>query len=199
MTEKLAVGFAMALAIVGDGWYCWHIVAGPISPSLATWLIFAIASTVSLASYLKHNDEKKPFIANLANRYDPIVVWTIVAFIVFSPKSDMSLCRFDIGCLVASGLILIVWAVTRSAITANLLIQLVMVAAYIPTFFRLLHGGRNTESFLMWEANLAVAALFLIPPIRRGDWLAVVYASRAIVCVAGIIAVMAYLQFFMPR
>ena len=200
MKEKIAAGIAIILAVVADGWYCWHIVIGSISPALATWLIFAVATTVSLLSYLKHNETKrKPFVANLANRLDPVVVWLVVAFILFAPKGDAQLGKFDIGCLAASAAILILWAATHSAIAANLLIQLVMVAAYMPTFFRLFSARRNTESFVTWGLTLAVASLFLVPTLRHRDWLAVAYVGRAIGCVMAIIAAMIYFQYIGPR
>ena len=176
----LAAGIAaLILGAIADGWYCLQIARGTIAPALATWLIFGVATTISLVSYLKHPRNNNSLVANLANRADPIICWVIVAFIVFAPRSDKSLHAFDFGCLAASGLIVVIWAVSGSHITANLLIQLVMLVSYLPTYHRILHERRNTESFVMWGLNLVVALLFLIAPIRLRDRLGILYAARA--------------------
>ena len=199
MIEKIAVGTALVLGFAADAWYCSQIMLGTISPALATWLIFAVAATVSLVSYLTDNEKEKPFIANVANRFVVMVVWVVVLFVAFSPKSDIHLHNFDIGCFVVVAFILVMWAMTHSAVMANLFIQLVMVAGYAPTLFRIFHQHRNTETFVTWGMNFAVAVLFLVPSIRHRDRLAMVYAGRATVCVATILAVMAYFQFIGPR
>jgi hypothetical protein len=200
--EIVAIILACTLAAIGDGWYCWHVIYGPIQPALATWLIFAVASTLSLLSYLKHNDGRQPFIANVANRVDPILVWAVVLLIMVAPKSDKSIHPFDIGCLALSVVIGLLWWVAgkmkispkASTIAANLLVNLIMVAGYLPTIYKLIATKRNTESFLTWGFNLLVGILFVVSPIRRRDWLSVAYIGRAIICMVLIIGTMVYLD-----
>jgi hypothetical protein len=194
--EIVVTVVALTLATVSDGWYGWHVVRGPIEPALATWLIFAVATTLSLVSYLKHNDGLQPFVANAANRWDPIIVWAVVGCILFAPKSDKSIHMFDLACLIASSLIMFFWWATRksrrAALFANLSVQVIMVAGYLPTFHKLVVGQRNTESFFTWGFNLLVGVLFLVSPVRRRDWLSVAYIGRAIICMAVILGLMLY-------
>jgi hypothetical protein len=100
---------------------------------------------------------------------------------------------------VASGLIATFWLATwrdkKSALWANLSIQLIMVAGYLPTFHKLIANGVNAESFVTWGLNLAIALLFLIPPIRHRDWLSVVYVGRAVVSVGAVLGSMCSLTF----
>jgi hypothetical protein len=194
--NKACVGAAVFLEIVAFALYCRQIVAGAVSPALATWLICALATTLSLATYLAANKGEKPAIANIANRVDPVVLWIVVMVITLSSKSDIRFGAFDTACLAAASFVVVIWVLTHSARTANLLIQLIMIAGYLPTFHRLFQAGRNTESFASWGINLAVCALYLVPPIRKRDSLAIVYSVRAIVCVAAVLAAMMYLQFF---
>lgn len=197
--DKICSGVAVVLEVAAFGWYARQVIVGAITPALATWLICAIASTLSLVTYLAANKGEKPVIANIANRVDPVVVWAVAMIIMFSPKSDTRLHVFDVACLAASSFIMIIWAKTHSAEKANRLIQVIMVAGYLPTFYRLLHEGRNTESFLSWSVNLVVSALFLIPPIRKNDSLGKLYAGRAVVSVILVLFTMMYFQFFGPR
>ena len=68
---------ALVLLIIADGWYCFQINRGAIAPALATWLIFGVATTISLVSYLRHPRKNSSFIANLGNRVDPVIVWVM--------------------------------------------------------------------------------------------------------------------------
>lgn len=194
--EKICVVLAVFLEIVAFGWYGRQVIAHAITPALATWLICAVAATLSLATYLAANKGEKPAIANIANRVDPIVLWITVAVIAFSSKSNTQFHAFDVICLAAVSFIVLLWVMTHSARLACLLIQLIMLAGYLPTFHRLFHEGKNTESLVSWGINLAVCAFYLVPPIRKRDSLAIVYSARAIVSVAAVLAVMVYLQFF---
>lgn len=193
--EVVATVIAIVFAIAGDGWYFLRILSGGVAPALATWLIFAVASSLSLASYLRH-DGGHPFITNVANRTDPVLSWLVVVIILAVPGSDKSIRPFDIGCLVASGIILLFWLAAwknkKAAFRANLSIQLIMSAGYLPTLHKLFAGGRNTESFLTWGLNLFVGILLIIAPVRRRDWLGAVYLGRAIVFMAIILAEMLY-------
>jgi hypothetical protein len=186
---------AVVLGIAAETWYCLQIVRGTIAPALATWLIFGVATTISLASYLKHPRDNTSFAANLANRLDPVVVWIIVAFIVFAPRSDKSLHAFDFLCFALSGMIIVAWAKSGSAFWANILIQIVMLLSYLPTCYKMIHRGRNTESFVMWGLSLIIALLFLVTSARFRDRLAMLYAGRAAASVAVILLIMLYLQF----
>lgn len=196
--EIVATASAFALVIVADSWYCWHVVRGPLTPALATWLIFAVATTLSLLSYLKHNDGRHPFIANAANRVDPFIVWAVVVCMLFAPRADRSIHLFDAICLGASGVIGSLWyaaermniSAKRATILANLLINLIMVAGYLPTAYKIFIFRVNGESFVTWGLNLLIASLLLIAPLARRDWLSVLYIGRAVVCVALILTMM---------
>jgi hypothetical protein len=199
--ESLATWAAVIVWLIADSWYCKQIldVRSVVEPALATWVIFGIATTLSLASYLKHANGGQPFIANAANRLDPIVSWMISFVVAFSPRVNVRFSWFDVACIIAVGVILVAWAITQSALKANLLLNAVICAGYLPTFYRLFCERRNTESFPMWELNLVVGSLFLIAPIRRKDLLGVVYSARGVLSVGLLLVVMAYFQFFGPR
>src|SRR3989344_1847954 len=128
---------------------CWLIVAGGVQPALATWLIFEVAVVLSLTSYFATNDSD--WVSNIANTVDSVTVTAILGtLILFGDGREWQFGRVEIGCLVAAGGIVVFWRVSRNAMAANLAIQTIMVAAYVPTLVRLWHSPENTESFGVW-------------------------------------------------
>lgn len=193
--DMVAVVITAILAVFAGAWYCLQIVNGAVAPALATWLIFGIASTLSLVSYLKTPRTNNSFFANIANRLDPVATWVVVAFILFSSKSDKSLHAFDYVCLAFAAIVVGIWAMSGSAKIANVLAQSIIFAGYFPTYAKMIGERRNTESFVMWGLNLAIVSLFLIPPIRHRDKLGILYAGRGVVGVAGTLLIMLYFEF----
>jgi hypothetical protein len=196
VANAAAVVFVVLGAFI-YGRYCWKTLTHRIAPRLATWLIFIVASWLSLASYLfhVHADAKTLFVANIGNRADAVALTVILVSVWFSARDDPKrrrLRKFDWGCLAAAGLIVILWIATRSNLWAFILLQALMCVGYGPTLWHMLKEKRNTEPFDVWWVNLGLAALSLIPPILIKDSFGIVYAVRAILSVATILSVMGW-------
>jgi len=192
--DVMAAIVAVILTFAAGAWYCFQIASGAVTPSLATWLIFGVATMISLWSYLK-TPRKDELIANIGNKLDPIMTLVIIAFILLSPKSDKGLYAFDYACMAFSVVVLVLWAVSGSALLANILIQLIIVAGYFPTCYKMIHEGKNTESFVMWGANFVIALLFLGSQFRIRDRLGILYSARGAVSIAIILLIMLILYF----
>jgi hypothetical protein len=190
--NAIAIVF-VAVAIFANGRYCWKTLTHRIAPRLATWLIFFVASGLSLASYLAHADARTSFAANIGNRTDVVSLLVIIAAILFSARYEPErrrLKRFDWWCLAGAVLIVTLWVATGSSVSANLLLQVLMCVGYFPTLQHLFVEKRNTEPFDVWGVSLGLAALALIPSIIAWDALAIVYAGRATLSVMVTLAVM---------
>ena len=197
--EKLAVVLAFALSITADGWYCHQAMAGVVEPTLATWMVFEVGSLLSLASYRKYDRGEHPLISNIANYMDPVIVAIVMVFVALSPKVDAHFRFWNFVCFAIAILAIVVWRATHSEVKANVVSQFVMGAGYVPMVLHLVRERRNTESFVMWTAGLAIALLLLISPIRRRNRLGILYIGRAAACVAAMLGVMLYFQFLGPR
>lgn len=191
----IAIIFAV-IAVIAGGRYCWKALTHRIAPRFATWLIFLVASGLSLASYMAHHaGEKISLAANVANRVDVVELVAIIAAILWSSRYEPGrrhLKMFDWWCFVSAAAIVAVWAVTGSSFTANLLLQTLMCVGYFPTIQHLLKEKKNTEPFDVWCANLGIAMLALIPSLITKDVLGIIYAGRAVLCVAAMIFAMWY-------
>ncbi|OGY96375.1 MAG: hypothetical protein A2122_01380 [Candidatus Liptonbacteria bacterium GWB1_49_6] len=175
------------------GWYSLQILAGPVDPSSATWLIFWIAVMLSFSTYRR--SERKSAVDNIANASD-IAGTSIIFGAVFYRGGVQALHfkAFDAGCLVAAMMIIGFWAVTKNHIMANLLTQVLLVVGYFPTISKLLASKENTESLAAWFIMWAGSALALYPPLaaEEKNWLAAVYAIRALIFTSVLIGIMVY-------
>ena len=194
--EKAGILAAIVLTILADGQYCWQALTGAISPTLATWIVFGVGTSLSLASYRKYDKKRHSVISNISNHFDPAVVVVVATCVAISPRANTRFGPWDIACMALAVLAIIVWRVTHSEFYAYAIAQCVMIVGYGPLVSRLLREHRNTEPFLMWIASLVVAILFAVPPFRRDNGWAKVYAGRAIISVTSFLVLMAYLQFF---
>jgi hypothetical protein len=102
--------------------------------------------------------------------------------------------RFEVWCFVAAAFIVALWAVTGSSFWAFIFLQALMCVGYGPTLMHLLRGRRVTEPFDVWSVNLLLGFISLVPALlsRYRDWLAIIYAVRATLCVSAILSVMWY-------
>lgn len=164
---------------------CTLIYRKRIHPSLAMWLFFDIAISVSLFTYFKVGDFS--FKDNILNVADLFMATSVMMCILFFGSPSTRFNRFDLVCLGLVVLILIFWLITQAHLIANILVQLIMVISYFPTFKRLYVTRTNTESYTVWIAMLAASLMALM---SANGLLAKVYVWRAIVCIVAMLGFM---------
>ena len=165
--------------------YCWLIRKRRISPTLAMWVFFTMASVVSLLTYLAEGDYGA--LDNILNTADIALVGSVAVWIVLFGDRSTRFSRFDFGCLTAVLAIVVVWAISHQHVATHASIQTIMIIAYLPVISRMWNANRNTESFFMFSGLLLAAIFSLLS--SRGT-LAIVYAVRTIVCTATLLLLM---------
>lgn len=183
--RTLSIVAVCAINLVIGVRYCWLIRRGRISPALAMWVFFTVATVGSLLAYLGAGRYSP--LDNILNTADILLVGTVAVWIALYGDRSTRFTRFDVGCLAAVTAIVIAWAVTREHVVAHSAIQAILVIAYFPVVRRLWRAERNTESFTMW-IGLMVAPAFSL--LSSQGVLATVYAVRAIVCTGFLLLLM---------
>jgi hypothetical protein len=169
--------------------YIWQLVRKEIKPALAMWIMFSIAVAMSLITYLKEGNYE--FTDNILNSVDVIYVITVsVAIALFGEKSS-KITRFDLGCLIVVGLIVVFWVFTQNHLITNFMIQTILVIAYFPVVKRLFETRVNSEPFLIWTGMLIAPVLSLL---SSKGLLATVYSVRAIICVGSLLLIMLWIE-----
>ena len=169
--------------------YIRQLIKKEIQPALAMWVMFSVAVAMSLITYLKEGNYG--FSDNILNSVDVIYVVTVsIAIAIFGEKSS-KITRFDLGCLVVVGLIVVFWLFTQNHIVTNFMIQTILVIAYFPVVKRLFETRVNTEPFLIWGGMLIAPVLSLL---SSKGLLATVYSVRAIICVGTLLLLMLWIE-----
>jgi hypothetical protein len=191
---KLTAAQAAALAVVtlmlcfgvSYSWLTWQ---GKVTPVLATWMLFCVATSLSFWTYW--STEKHSLMGNIGNTIDLMVAWLILgAILVLGKDIRLGFNPFEISCLVASGVILTFWKLTKQHVAANLALQGVMAIAFLPTLYQLWHATQNTETFGLWLIVWIATCLALIPAWMKKDRLAMVYVCRGIIFVTVLLGLM---------
>ena len=169
--------------------YIWQLVRKEIQPALAMWIMFSIAVAMSLITYLKEGNYG--FSDNILNSVDVIYVVTVsIAIAIFGEKSS-KITRYDLGCLIVVGLIVVFWLFTQNHLVTNFMIQTILVIAYFPVVKRLFETRVNTEPFLIWGGMLIAPVLSLL---SSKGLLATVYSVRVIICVGTLLLLMLWIE-----
>ncbi len=186
--DKLVKSAAIATVVtmlVEGMIYVWSMKSLGVRPVFTTWLLFFVASSLSLWTYW--STEKHSVVGNIANVADAFVCAAILTGVIIFEKGNLMGSAFDEYCLIASVVILVFWRVTKHHTLSNLSLQAVMTIAYLPTFFELWHTAVNTEFLPMWILSWVSSIFALVPARVKKDRLGTVYAGRGLVLVSVVI------------
>lgn len=170
-------------------YYYYLISRKKIRPSLAMWVFFFLAISISLFTYLKNDDFSA--LDNILNTADLFFVTSVALSILIFGDAHSRFNRFDKGCLVVVGVILVFWLFTQNHFVTNILVQGILVVAYFPVVNRMLVSGENHESYLIWGGMLLAG--FLAIPVSDGS-LALIYIVRTVVSILGLLGLMLYVD-----
>jgi hypothetical protein len=169
--------------------YLWMLLKKRSQPSLAMWVFFTLAVSMSLITYLKEGNFG--FWDNVLNTVDLFLAISVTIFILIWGDKSTRFNRFDLWCLAAVLGIVIFWLISQKHLIANLGIQLILIIAYFPVIKRMLATRKNSEPFMVWIA-LTIAPLISL--ITSKGILATIYATRAFVCTLSLLLLMIWLE-----
>lgn len=156
------------------------------------WLLFCVAVSLSFGTYI--SSDQHGLIAGIGNTVDLVVVWATFGSLFVIKRGRLEFNRFETGCFIASGLILIFWIYTGAHVIANLALQAIMIIAYFPLFKNLYKAEKNTEPFWVWMGVLTSAAFALYPAVADRNLLAIIYVGRAIICIVLVLGLIARIK-----
>lgn len=181
------IGSVALLNLILVVYYYYLILRKKIRPSLAMWVFFLLAISLSLFTYLKNGEYSA--LDNILNTADLFYVGSVTISIAIFGDAHSRFNRFDKGCLVVVTGILIFWIITQNHFLTNILLQGILVVAYFPVVNRMLTSGDNHESYLIWGGMLLAAVLAL--PVLDGS-LALIYTIRAVVSILALLGLMVF-------
>jgi len=146
-----------------------------IQPILATWIFLSLATIMSFWTNF-YDSGYSGLLTNSYNIIDTLATLLILYFLLKQKNIRRTFTLFEKNCV---GLILIIsifWLITSNHIATHLLLQLILIIAYLPTLVQLWNASKNSESIKMWSLNGLAATFGSIEPIQVGAILPMVYA-----------------------
>ena len=187
MKGYIAIAVAVIL-IAASLPYGYQISRRQVLPTLSTWFILVVATSLNVVSYLVAT--RADVLSGALGLTDAFVCWFILIVTVRSTGVKMQWQTFEKYYLTASGVIVLCWMLSRSAFITNVLMQILITVGCTATIQRLFYANENHESFFYWGLVLVAATLSLYPAAVDGNLLALIYSIRSIVIVCVILSLM---------
>jgi hypothetical protein len=187
MKGYMAIAVAVVL-IAASLPYMYQISRRQVLPTLSTWIILGVATSLNVASYLVAT--RVDVISGVLGLTDALVCWFILIVTVISAGLKMQFQTFEKYYLTGAGVIVLFWIVSRNAFITNLLMQFLITIGCSSTIQSLLYANENHESFIFWGLVLVAASLSLYPAAVDGNLLAVIYSIRSIIILCVILSLM---------
>jgi hypothetical protein len=149
-----------------------------VKPILANRVFLLLAFLLTfLTSY--NQTGTYGLMADMFNIVDILSVLITFFAMAFSKNNRTKFTKFENICLYFVILIFLIWIISRQNILANVLIQIILVIAYLPTFIHLWKSQENTESFGAWSLDFFASIFGVIIPLQTMDLLPLIYGIRS--------------------
>jgi hypothetical protein len=165
-----------------------------VKPILATRIFLLLAFLLSaLTNYSQTGTNGLS--ANIFNIVDILSI--LVTFIAMgkSKNNHRKFTKFEKICLYFVILIFLMWIASGQNILANILIQIILVIAYLPTVIHLWKSEENTESLSAWSLDFFASIFGMIVPLLVMDLLPLIYGIRSTISTFVIIALILRIKF----
>jgi hypothetical protein len=183
-----------ALYSTATAWYCYLIVDGKLSTVLATWVMFMVTVVAGFVSYMRSSGERH-WATNVCNTVDVIATVVVVLFLLTCGNTEIR--RFDEFCIGVWAVIMVLWfftsklKVANADKVANVAFNLLLVVAYVPLVQHLATATVNSEPYVTWALTFFACFVGMLNPIKKRDWLALLYATRAVISTGIVLVLMA--------
>jgi hypothetical protein len=162
--------------------YLYHIIQWSVKPVLSTWTFISIAVVLSfLTNFGLHG--WSGISNNLFNVIDGMGAILIMSLVMLMKTTDRRFDRTELILLISVIGIWIIRYITSYNVIAHMLIQCILVLAYIPMIKKLRKMHIHNESLAMRGINLVGSCLWMIQPALHQDILPLLYAGRSVLCV----------------
>lgn len=190
--KDIFVWLTVLFMTIAVGRYVWQVYFQQISPTLSSWVIFVLGTSLCLITYAIA--QEKDLESGILNAVDCIGVSFILIAVILWSKGERRFEAFEKWYLSGIGAIIAYGLITGDAWNSNRFAQALIVIGYFPTIHKLITEKKNKESFSGWGSEFVSATFGLYPAIVGGKELAVLYAIRGIVMIGSLLLLMLYYE-----
>lgn len=190
--KDICVWFVVTSSLFFGSCYVYQIWRRKAVPTISTWIIFLVGCGLSFLTYIAA--ENRDIKSGILNTVDLGYVLIILLAVILWGKHEVRFEPFEKWYLGGAAGIVAYGFATGDVWSSNILTQILMSAAYIPMFHKLIVRKRKTDSYFAWLPAAFNALVALYPAIYEGNALSVIYATRAFVFSLSTALLMAYYQ-----
>lgn len=160
------------LSISAFAIYNWKIFAGEASPNITSWFLWGTLTILNVTSYkaMTHDWVKSA----LPTINSTLCLLTFFFTLFFGKVHGLG--GYDIAVLIIGVTAVVVWWLFRSSKSANLLVQVALAVAFIPTYLSVI-ADPSTEialSWFLWAACFLLQTVVVILRWKK-EWVELVY------------------------
>jgi len=193
--KDICVWYIVLSQLVFGSLYISKIYRRKANPTLTTWILFLAGCGPSSITYWFAEDWDIK--SGILNTTDLVYVTAILlATVIWGKREDED--RFgtlEKWCLAGSPVVVCYCIITGRTWSSNILLQGLMVVAYVPMLQKMIRKGKNRESYFGWLPGVFNGLAALYPAIHEGNALSVIYAVRSLASCVLTTVIMAYYQF----
>jgi hypothetical protein len=169
---------AMVSSITASVLYNWKTFAGGASPNITSWFLWATITVLNFTSYKSMSkDWIKSALPTTNSLFCILTFFVALCFGKVHAFNGYDIAVLTIGVIAAS-----VWYVFRSSKAGNLLVQVALAVAFIPTFISVTAapGNEIALSWFLWANGFLFQALVVIWRWKK-EWVELVYPVGGVV------------------
>ena len=184
MKETLAV-IAIIIGLVGYVPYFTTIFSGKTKPHAFTWFVWGLLTAIAFGGQVAGNGGAGAWVTG----FTALISFTVFGLALVKGKRDFPLA--DWLCLVGCMLSLALWAVTDNPLSAIILITIIDMLAFIPTFRKSYYKPDSEPAFTYALSGLKFAVA--IVALEEFSVVTVLYPA-SLVLTNGLFVLMLYVQ-----
>jgi hypothetical protein len=113
----------------------------------------------------------------------------------FNKNNRRKFTKFEKICLYLVIFIFLIWITSRQNVLANILVQIILVIAYLPTLIHLWKSQENTESLSAWSLDFFASVVGIIAPLQTMDFLPLIYGIRSTISTFAVMLLICRIKF----
>ena len=162
--------------------YVYQTATHKAHPVPATWVLMLVV--LGLSFWMYWTSPRKSWTGNIAVTSGLVNIIIILAGVIATNVRDRTLSvafdKVQKYCLLAGGVVVVFWAITREPLIAYILVQVIALIAYLATVKRLWRAEKSTEPVFIWVAVLIACLCAIYPAWIKNDTFAWIYLGRAV-------------------
>lgn len=180
--NDLSIGLSIVAGLlyaIGYMFYYRNILKNDPKPNPVSWGIWAALSLLSTGSYFTATGDWWKNVIPLMNI--ALCFGAFVLLVIHAKRKKLT--WVDWTAIIMGIVVIVVWISSKSALQANMLVQVVIIIGFIPTWKNVWSEPRSEQRtpWLIWTTSFFIATIVVLLRWKEGHWYDLVYPINCVV------------------